>query len=133
MVAKTNSRWDSGSAWLIYQTLEAATGRPVTPIYQMKDLPDSLKKSGNLIMVAMPGWNGSTQPTAGAKSWVTRETANAEHGDRLIINGNDEQSLSVAASDFVLRYWKYAKDSGMRRIPLTDKPIDKGADPAALP
>jgi len=127
-----DSRWDMESAWLIAQTLESASGRPVK-IFQRKDLPPDLAKTGNLIMVDMPGWNGSTQPTAGAKSWVHREPANGEHGDRLIVAGNDEQSLSVAASDFVLRYWKYAKDSGMRRVPLTDKPIDKGADPAALP
>ena len=127
-----DSRWDMESAWLIAQTLEAASGRVVN-IYQMEDLPPALAKSGNLIMVDMPGWNGSTLPTKDAKSWVHREQANAEHGDRLIVAGNDEQSLSIAACDFVLRYWKYAKDSGTRRIPLTDQPIDKGADPAALP
>jgi hypothetical protein len=33
----------------------------------------------------------------------------------------------------VLRYWKNAKDAGMRRIPLSDKPIEKGPDPSALP
>ena len=120
------------SAWLIYQTLESATGRPVK-IFQQKDLPEDLKKTGNLIMVQMPNWNGSTQPTKDAKSWVTREPATRDHGDRLIINGNDEQSLSLAAEDFVLRYWQYAKDAGMRRIPLTDKPIDKGGDVGALP
>lgn len=127
-----DSRWDVESAWLIYQTLESATGRPVK-IFQQKDLPADLAKTGNLIMVQMPGWNGSTQPTKDGKAYIKREPANTEHGDRLLVCGDDEAALSKAAEDLVLRYWKYAKDSGARRIELTDKPIDKGGDVGALP
>jgi hypothetical protein len=67
--------------------------------------------------------------TAGqGRSWVARPRPN-----RLIVSGEDEGGVNIAAIDLVLRYWKTAKDSGCRRIALTDKPIEKGADPNALP
>ena len=42
-----DNRWDVESAWLLYQTLEAATGRPVA-IYQLNDLPEDLRKTGSV-------------------------------------------------------------------------------------
>src|SRR5215212_4997891 len=100
----------------------------------MNDLPAELKKSGNLILLEMPRWDGTTRPVKNAKSWVERRKPDGTHGDQLVIAGDDESSLNIAAIDFVLRYWKYAKDSGMRRVPLTDQPIpEKGPDPGALP
>jgi hypothetical protein len=120
--------WEVESAWLLYQTLESATGRPVK-IFQYSDLPDALRESGNLILVGTPASNPLIREAPlPDKSWVVRQKAN-----RLIVGGEDEANVNIAAIDFVLRYWKYAKDSGCRRIPLTDKPIEKGADPNALP
>src|SRR5207253_970524 len=133
----SGNRWDVESAWLIYQTLESATGRKVD-IYQLNDLPDDVRKSGNLILVGMP----STHTLLGsidydrpknAKSWITRVPASNDHGEWLIVAGEDEASLAMSAEDLVLRYWKTAKDSAARRIGLSDKPIEKGPDPNALP
>jgi hypothetical protein len=125
------SGWEVESAWLLYQTLESATGRPVK-IFQMNDLPDELKTRGNLIVVGTPSTNEMIAP-AKAKAWITHLPANETRGDRLIVAGDNEKDLNLAAIDLTLRYWKYARDAGMRRIPLTDRPIVKGADPNALP
>jgi hypothetical protein len=125
------SGWEVESAWLLYQTLEAATGRPVR-IFQMNDLPaEAKKRDAALIVVGTLRTNPMvTLPAkADAKSWVTR----SDDGNRLIVAGDTDANLNLAAIDLVLRYWKHAKDSGCRRIPLTDKPMPKGADPGALP
>ncbi len=120
--------WEVESAWLLYQTLESATGRPVK-IFQYNDLPDALRESGNLVLVGTPESNPLIREAPlPDKSWVAVQKPN-----RLVVGGEDEASVNIAAIDLVLRYWKYAKDSGCRRIPLTDKPIEKGADPNALP
>ncbi len=130
-------RWDVESAWLLQQTLESATGRPVK-FYAANDLPDDLRKKGNLIVVGMPKTHELIKSVEGeikpeGKAWVAHANANDQHGDWLIVGGEDEASLNLAATDLTLRYWKYAKDSASRRIPLTNKPIEKGPDPGALP
>jgi hypothetical protein len=130
-----SKRWDVESAWLVQQTLESATGRPVK-FFSVADLPEELRKKGNLILVGMPSTHElmkSLPMDEKPKSFVTRAKSNDDHGDWLIVGGEDEASLNLAATDLVLRYWKYAKDAGMRRVPLTNKPIEKGADPGALP
>jgi hypothetical protein len=35
--------------------------------------------------------------------------------------------------DLMIRYWKFAKDSAARRVPLGAKEIPQGGDPALLP
>jgi len=124
---KDATGWEVESAWLLYQTLESATGRPVK-IYQLNDLPPQLGDD-HLIAVGTP----TTNPLVGAapqnaKAWVA-----ATSDQRLIVGGVDEANLNLAAIDLVLRYWKNAKGSGCRRIPLTDQPIKGGPDPSALP
>ncbi len=121
---KEATGWEVESAWLLYQTLESATGRPVK-IFQMNDLPDEVRKSGAIIAVGTPKTNELVGEAKG-KFWVTRRD------NTLIVGGDDEANLNVAAIDLVLRYWKYARDSGARRIPLTDEPINKGADASDL-
>jgi hypothetical protein len=155
-----DSRWDVESAWLIYQTLESATGRPVA-IYQLNDLPEDLRKTGNLIVVGTPKNLPTTLPAKAppaaplgghpliesvmseikptGKSWVSRAKPTDAHGDWLIVAGDGEKltdaeaNLNAAAIDLVLRYWVHAKDSGARRVPLVDTPIEKGPDPKLLP
>ena len=134
---ENESRWDVESAWLIYQTLESATGRPVK-IFQLNHLPPELRKSGNLIVVGMPGDHELIKSVRGeveaiGNSWVARAKPTQSHGDWLIVAGESEAALNLAAIDLVLRYWKHAKDSGARRVPLTDAPINKVADPSLLP
>jgi hypothetical protein len=152
-----DNRWDVESAWLIYQTLEAATGRPVA-IYQLNDLPEDVRKTGNLILVGTPKNLPSTQPAKGdpggghpliasvmneikpsGQSWVARAKPNDKHGDWLVIAGEGEKlpeaeaNMNAAAIDLVLRYWTSAKDSGARRVHLVDTPIETGPDPKLLP
>jgi hypothetical protein len=131
------NRWDVESAWLLYQTLESATGRPVK-IFQLKDLPEGLRRNGNLILVGMPSDHELIKSAAAeikpqGKSWVARSGINDAHGDWLIVAGEDEATLNLSAIDITLRYWLHAKDSGAHRVPLTDKPIEKGPDPSVLP
>ena len=106
--------------------------------FSASDLPDELRKKGNLIVVGMPKTHELIQSVKDdikpqGKSWVTRVQANDQHGDWLIVGGDDEASLNLSAIDLTLRYWTTAKDSGARRVPLTNKPIEKGPDPNALP
>jgi hypothetical protein len=144
------SRWDVESAWLIYQTLESATGREVK-IFQLDDLPEELRKTGDLIVVGSPTDHEliksvKSEIKPAGKSWVLRAKPTDAHGDWLIVGGDasagsgastrpadDETAINTAAIDLVLRYWSKAKDSGCRRVPLVDTPIEKGADPRLLP
>jgi len=95
------------AAWVIYQTLEAATGR-VVDIFQSNDLPAGVK---NVIWVG----RGEAETPA-----VTRE------GDRLVVSGKTEREVTTAAMDLTLRYWKTAKDSGASRVGLVAETGAKG-------
>jgi hypothetical protein len=98
------------AAWVLYQTLESATGR-VVEIYQSNDLPDSRKQLGGIIWV---GKGRAEKPT------VTRE------GETLIVTGADEQQVTRAAMDLTLRYWPSAKDSAASKVGLVATSAGKG-------
>ncbi|HYO07897.1 MAG TPA: hypothetical protein VER17_02920 [Tepidisphaeraceae bacterium] len=132
--------WEVESAWLLYQTLESATGRP-TKIFQLDQLPPDLRTGGNLVLVGTPKTHRLVEEARQVvepkdAAWVAAlggGSGGGATGSRLIVVGDDEAAVNRAAIDLVLRYWKHAKDSGMRRVPLTDKPIESGADPKLLP
>ena len=98
---------DLEAAWVIYQTLESATGR-VVDIYQSNDLPAEIK---NVI------WVGKGK---GDKPTVMREE------DRLVVSGKTEQDVMAAAMDFTLRYWTTAKDSAASKVGLVAESTGKG-------
>jgi hypothetical protein len=123
------------AAWVLYQTLESATGRPVQ-IYHLPDLPEDVKRSGAIVAFGTPRSNALLAEGGAdlsAKQFVVRSGKTDSRGPRLLVGGATPQDALEAAMDLTLRYWKYAKDSGARRIPLTDKPIEKGADAGQLP
>jgi hypothetical protein len=94
------------AAWVIYQTLESATGR-VVDIFQANDLPTGVK---NIIWV---GKGRADTPSI------------ARDGDRLIVSGKTQEDVTAAAMDFTLRYWKTAKDSGASKVGLVAESTGK--------
>jgi hypothetical protein len=52
-----------------------------------------------------------------------------------VITGNSSIDAEWATVDFVLRYWRNAKDSATRKLggKLVDTPLRKGSDPTRLP
>lgn len=129
---------DVESAILIANTLESATGRPVA-LYQ-EDLLPPKNADGNLILVgtlmantmiaqAMPGIAGQS-----GKSMV-RRVDRVGGAQSLIITGDEPVDVEYAAVDFVLRYWRNAKDSATRKLGgrLIQTELRKGSDPTKLP
>jgi hypothetical protein len=98
------------AAWVIYQTLESATGR-VVDIFQEDDLPADVKKRGGMI------WVGKGK---GDKPTITRNR------EQLIVSGKTPEETTLAAMDLTLRYWKTAKDSGAAKVGLVAEATDKG-------
>ena len=95
------------AAWVIYQTMEAATGR-VVDIYQSNDLPADVT---NIIWV---GKGKADKPS------IARE------GDRLLVTGKTQEDVTAAAMDLTLRYWTTAKDSGASKVGLVAESTGKG-------
>jgi hypothetical protein len=100
------------TAFAIGQTLENATGR-VVPIEPIDEVPDAAE--ARLIYV---GIHRSGQEPG--KDW-------------LLITGKNTREVEDAGMNFVLRYWKFAKDSAARRVGLARKDLPRGVDAAKLP
>lgn len=124
------------AAWVIYQTLESATGRKVE-IYHLPELPDEVRKTGTLIVYGTPKSNAlmtgvEAQLPQYAKSFVARVPAGEGRGEWLVVGGRSSgattqdakaaiDNAAKAAMDLTLRYWKQAKDSGARRVGLVSE------------
>lgn len=101
---------DVEAAWTLFITLESATGRPVR-IYQQKDFKQD--KPANVILVEV--------------TKTDSPTVRLEDG-KLLVTGNSAKQVLAASMDLTLRYWKYAKDSGIPRVGLTtDRVEGKGS------
>lgn len=142
------------TAIAIAQTLESATGRLV-PYFQLEDLPAEARASGNLILVGTAKTHALIKEVeaklAAGKASVTRVecspsplpspsgegesiAATKENNTAwLVISGPDSDSAKNAGMDFILRYWKTAKDSGAGKVGLVQKKLPRGIDPAKLP
>jgi hypothetical protein len=111
-------------AYLVGETLQAATGRPVR-ISSTADLPAPIANAGTLILVGTAATNPllGAEPAGGVAGkgliFVRTTPTGSQH---LLLTGADKKAVQAAASDFVLRYWKNAKDSAIR---LTG--MEKGA------
>jgi hypothetical protein len=114
---------DVEMAYLVANTLQSATGLPVRYM-STADLPDSLRRSGTLILVGSPHANplvpASAVPavaaggdTAAANVGVVKVVA-APSRTTLLLTGRTPRAVEAAATDFVLRYWRHAKDSAIR-------------------
>jgi hypothetical protein len=96
-------------AWTVFITLESATGRPAD-IYQQSDfdkLPDREKRA--IVLVTRD---------ASAKMPSVR----VDGDNKLVVSGPQEKSVTMAAMDLVVRYWKNAKDAGARKVGLVNAP-----------
>jgi hypothetical protein len=123
---------------LVHQTLESATGRPVG-FYTSRTLPPAIRSSENLILVGTRKSNPLVDElgdklTTESASFVMRFPARGSSMQWLVLGGDNSDGVEQAAVDFVLRYWRSAKDSATRRIgQLVEKDLAKGADSAKLP
>lgn len=116
-------------AIMIANTLQSATGRSIR-LCSTADIPANMLKTGSVVLVGTPESN----PLIGAqsKSLLLTEGRGSvvylAHKDGkpaascVIITGHKPESVQAASTDFVLRYWKNAKDSVCR---LTG--LEKGA------
>jgi hypothetical protein len=121
------------TAFALGQTLESATGK-VVPIEPLPDVPSASR--AHLILV------GSIKDAAiralqkdlptSQKSFVTRVTPSPGE-DWLVVGGSDSRGVEDAGMDLLLRYWKFAKDSAVRRVGLARKALPRGGDASKLP
>lgn len=108
-------------AYVVANTLMSATGREIR-LCSTADIPKDLRNDGILILVGTPQSNpliGSVadQPTLPVGKGVVVAARHAGTGilyPWLLITGDSSKSVEAAATDFVLRYWKNARDSAIR-------------------
>jgi hypothetical protein len=110
-------------AYLVGETLQAASGRPVR-ISSTADLAPATAARGTVILVGTAETNPmlGTVPGGGGEGKGIIYLRDGSNGQQLILTGTDKKAVDAAASEFVLRYWKNAKDSAIR---LTG--MEKGA------
>lgn len=129
---------DVETAYALVNAVESATGRPVK-IYTLKDLPQN--ERGALLLVGtaktnqlIAAVNGKIPARVNSTKQFVARVAGANTGeDWLIISGAEPLDSERAAMDWLLRFWKNAKDSAARRVGLVEKELPLGFDPAQLP
>jgi hypothetical protein len=99
------------TAFAIGQTLESATGRavPIVPLDKVAN-----PAAAHLIYV------GPAKDAPLGQAW-------------LMITGRNSRAVEEAGMSFILRYWKFAKDSAARRVGLARQDLPRGGDAAKLP
>jgi hypothetical protein len=102
-------------AYLVGETLQAASGRPVR-ISSTADLAPATAARGTVILVGTAETNPmlGTVPGGGGEGKGIIYLRDGSNGQQLILTGADKKAVDAAASEFVLRYWKNAKDSAIR-------------------
>jgi hypothetical protein len=110
-------------ALYLYHTLRSATGSPVT---REKDttLSPAGGASRNLVVVGTPSSNALVRAIAAqlppafmtlapGEGYVVRVDAPLGNAGTswLVLTGGDAEGVERAASDFLYRYWRFAKDS----------------------
>ena len=124
-------------AYVVANTLQSATGRAIR-LCSTADIPADMRKTGNLILVGTPQSNPLIESQL---SWLNLSSGNgvvtgyhpsdsSSAGWWLLLTGNSSKAVEAAATDFVLRYWKNAKDSAIR-ITGTEKGAALGNRAAA--
>ena len=110
-------------AYVLANTLQAATGRPVR-LSSAADMPDSLLKSGTIFVVGTAATNPLVARTLGPARAAAISAGKGGQGvviagtgaqsRWLLLTGADKGAVEAAAADFVLRYWPDAKDAALR-------------------
>lgn len=108
-------------AYLLGNTLQAATGRPVR-ISSADDLLPGHARDGLVIAVGTAGANPlvaeasvavpAAQGTEATGGVVALRTIGG--AQRLVVTGATRQAVEAAAMDLMLRYWPQAKDAALR-------------------
>ena len=108
-------------AYMVANTLQSATGRKIR-LCSTADIPADMLKTANLILVGTPKSNPMIESQL---PWLTLSSgkgvvtgyhpSNAgSTGWWMFLTGDSSNAVQAAATDFVLRYWKNAKDSVIR-------------------
>jgi hypothetical protein len=105
----------------IAETLESASGRQADAA-QVSDVPGPALTNHNLVIV---GTAASKQLASGMNSPTPTRA--------LLITGGDPEVVEKAGMEFILSYWKNAKDSAARRVGLVTRDLPRGGDAAKLP
>lgn len=107
-------------AYTVANTLQSATGRRVW-ISSAADIPDSLLYGGVVVLVGTPTSNAlirtaDLRAVAGQAVGHGVVALDSQKDGRqwLLLTGGDKGAVEAAAIDFVLRYWKNAKDATIR-------------------
>jgi hypothetical protein len=101
-------------AYVVANTLQSATGRAIR-LCSTADIPAKMLGTGVIILVGTPESN----PLIKAQSRMLNLQAGKgavrmDAGSRLLLTGDSSKAVEAAATEFVLRYWKHAKDSAIR-------------------
>jgi hypothetical protein len=106
-------------AYQLGNTLQSATGRPVR-VSSIADLPDSLARSGTVLLVGTPATNtliASVTPLGAEKLAAGNGEIRLEEDNGrqwLVLTGFDSTGVEAAVVELELRYWPSAKDAAMR-------------------
>src|SRR5262249_43104911 len=123
------------TAIAVAETLESATGREVEAL--QSDVRQQRFDKTNLILVGtpathsllaslnLPAFNG----TNGFSGLITKSTLNPT----FVLTGADSRQVENAGMNFILTYWKNAKDPAARRVGLATKELPRGIDATKLP
>ena len=103
-------------AYVAFSTLQSATGRAIR-LCSTEDIPASMLKSANLILVGSPTGNplvaqAAPMLTDGKGTIILQDKGNGRQW--LLLAGKTPKDVKAATTDFVLRYWENAKDSTTR-------------------
>ena len=102
-------------AYQLRNTLQSAIGRDIR-LCAVADIPKSFADTGNLILIGTPESNkliGMTNPELSDKGTVILQDVGSGC-QWLYLTGKTSDEVRAAATDFVLRFWKNAKDSTSR-------------------
>jgi hypothetical protein len=112
------------TAIAIAETLESASGRQVD-CFQVSDVPPYALTNRSLVVV------GSGKSNELIAKWNSRPDASPPN--TLMITGPDSEAVEKAGMNFILSYWKNAKDSAAGRVGLAAKQLPRGGDATKLP
>jgi hypothetical protein len=116
--------------WALYvlESLRSATGADIQRFKNTDPEAQKILQSGNLILVGNPKSNAFIARVADAVNeaihapekdagWVTILDNPFSEGHKiLLLSGADEKAVEKAASDFLYRYWRHAKDAITFRV-----------------
>ncbi|HVV00832.1 MAG TPA: hypothetical protein VHH88_05680 [Verrucomicrobiae bacterium] len=123
------------TAIAIAETLEAATGKPVEAL-PITEFAFSEAGADLLLFVGTPETNeripAFSNPAAVQGGFV--ESIPLQTGGLgLAVTGRSSREVEQAGMNFILSYWKNARDSAAGKIPLVRKDLPRGINPAKLP